>query len=202
MELKFEFSKEENDNYNRQVLIFAGAMLEKDQSAEYYLKSRNAPSLDKVTLDSMVGKKGEFFVSQILHRIYGYPLVEPDLVAYATKQKKWGPDLYYSDWRKFHVKTCSQTTRCFVGDYSWMFEKNDVLFKHGSDNDIIALMYLENWSSSTGILKTAIPYPLIAELFKPPKSWKHKKQKTALYFKTLPKIDDKYIRESSLSLIR
>lgn len=197
MELKFEFSKEENNRINEKVEDFCRRMRGRNA---YISKNRNA-KLDKVFLDRMIGTKGEFFVSRILHYNYGYDFIEPDLTIKPLK-KLWEPDLIYPSGQRFYVKTCSLASWYYVGDYSWVFEKIDPVFCTATKQDFIALVFLERFAFNEAEIKFIGPWFLIKNLFQPLKKIEHRETKAALYFRDLPQVNDKYIREGSLSLIR
>lgn len=195
-DVKIKFSREENESINKEIEKFVTGLNEKNQSIRYYAEMRNTS--DKIACrSSCEGKKGEFGSSHILKGVFGLPLVLPDTKIYTSKKKNWDCDLPYhenGDLPPVHVKSCTAFTLRFVKDYSWSFNwgnafgggGKDKLFKAGEEsNDMVALMYMENWDSDEVIMKAFLPWKEIKPLLRDPLKKDKKSIKKCLYFKDL-----------------
>ena len=159
-------------------------------SHKYWSSIRQA---SKPYEDSLIGKKGEFFVAKYIKKLHGFDL-KPDIEIYSSKKKNWSADLPYEksgfDYPDCHVKTCSQKTVDYAKTYTWTFQLNNGTGRGGTDrllsgeehdNDMVALVYVPHWESDVAeILKLEYWYKLKPHL-RDPKSPRLKGIKTCLY---------------------
>ena len=132
---------------------FSNKLSSRGQSFEHY---RNERAATKPSRDAVLGKMGELYAAMFLHRVLGYPLIEPDFAVYKARNKDWSYDLQYpTGFHSFHVKSCDSLTKRMVGDQSWTFQYNngtDRLFR-GNVNDnkeLILFVYVDDIYKSGG----------------------------------------------------
>lgn len=153
------FTPEENNCINNKISDFVNKLSSKGQSTDYYHRQREVNRY-KAKMDQMIGKKAEFAVAKYLHDYAHFPLLNPDLEIRQGSYKGWYCDLPYnkinSKLPNIHVKSCTQSTLRFVGDYSWTFQISNKYGKGGYDhifnivddpNEQVALVYLEKFES-------------------------------------------------------
>jgi len=206
------FTDKQNTKINNSVIDFTEKLLEKNQSGSYYTEKRNANS-DRLFDNIAIGKKAEFFAAYYLYKVFEYPMIPIDIDIRDGMSKQWICDLPYSEYdkdlRNTHVKVCDKKTIEYVGDYSWTFQwsnnqKNtggkDELFKKENQNDLIILLYMENFQTNQAVIKFFGSFNQIVDLLKDPLSKKLFGLKKCLYFDDIKEhfiyLDDYLSRQS------
>jgi hypothetical protein len=186
-----QLSDENNTRINDDINNFVHALRCRGQSIDYYEKKRDV-SKDTAIIDSLLGKKGEFFASWGLHYDFKIPLLKPDLRIYTKKDKSWDCDLLYEkDDTKigFHVKTCNLWGLKFCKDFSWTFQLRNRDNSGGTDaifqpsvNDFVVLVYVNEYSHNVGMIKAILPVEKVLCLLKDPIMEKHRGFKKCIYY--------------------
>ena len=192
---KVTFEEALNKEINNRIKNFADQLKTNKQSIAYYTQKRNVKS-EKAYEDICLGKKAEFILAIHLGIKYNFPIISPDLEIRKGNKKGWGIDLPYaqinSQYPNIHVKACSNSTLKFCQDYSWTFQYNnrndkfgqDDLFKY-NNNDLIAMMFLENYESRYGVIKAILPWEKIKLYLKDPLKPTLQGLKLCVYYKDL-----------------
>lgn len=188
---EIKFSSEENERVNKILEDYADGM---EGSHKHWETSRRA---SKPREDSLIGKKGEFFVAKYIEATYGHSL-EPDVEIYAKNKKNWDADLPYAkvagNIPDIHVKTCSDKTIAYAKTESWTFQAangngffgTDKLLKSSDfDKDLIALIYVPTWESDCAKLFHLIEWQTAKKFLADPISPRLKGIKLCLYTKDL-----------------
>jgi hypothetical protein len=196
------YTTEINDTINKNIETFLKAMCAKSQSVSYYAKKRNVRE-EKAKNDIFLGKKAEYFTRSALIEHYGFPYINIDLEVRQGRKKGWNTDLPFKavddSLPDIHVKSCSKKTLDFCKDYSWTFQNKNNDKKGGTDTildtsgkqELIALVYIEEPYSATGVIKAILPFDIIKKMLKPPLKPTLKNLKKCLYYKDLIKKEDK-----------
>lgn len=82
---EIKFTKKENETVNKVLKTYADAM--EANSHKYWTSNRQA---SKPYEDSLIGKKGEFFVAKYIKQQHGFE-IKPDVEIYTSKKKNWSP---------------------------------------------------------------------------------------------------------------
>ena len=162
------------------------------QSLDHYTKNRNAKP-GKVRKDNYYGKYGELITSVGLSKFFNLSLPLPDFEIRRGKNKGWNIDINNNDIA-IHVKTCPGTTYKNYGDYSWVFQNEDVIFKSGG-KELCSLVYVEDIKLNYGIIKAVLPFNIICQYLKPMIRSEHKESKVAVYYEDLLKDKDKILEK-------
>jgi len=181
-------TEEQNIIINKDIAAFVKKLDERDQSASYYRKRRNA-QVNKVLEDIFLGKKAEYLVAIGMHKEYGFPLIEPDMEIYNGWSKGWEKDLPY-----VHVKSCSLKTYNYCNDYSWTFQYSNKNGLFGRDNifnssefDLVAFVFMEKPQDNSGVIKAILPWRFIKRHLKDPKKESLIGVKKCVYYNDLVK---------------
>jgi hypothetical protein len=198
-DLSITLTDKQNEDINAICTKFAYEMTTKKQSGSYYISKRNA-NPDKVKNNISLGKKGEFCTAKILEQTYGFPILDIDVEIRTGRKKGWQTDLPYNllhpSLYNIHVKTCDKSTVKYCKDFSWTFQFSnrntdggtDTLFK-GGNNEVIALVYLDDHLSPTCIIKAILPWGELQPLLKDPiNPWLNGVKKCIYYQDLLQKI--------------
>lgn len=194
-DLRVTLTEQQNINLNKDIETFVEKMTEKDQSVLYYKEKRNT-NTKKAAEDIFLGKKSEFLTLLGLHKIYGFPLVKPDMEIRVGCNKGWEKDLAFrkkdATFPNVHVKSCSRGTYNYCNDYSWTFQYSNNDGNFGRDDifndanpDLVALVFLETPQSKEGIIKAILPWVIIRQYLKDPKKKSLIGLKKCLYYKDL-----------------
>lgn len=154
--------------------------LSNGQSLDYYKNIRNQDNPDKIKNDIYNGKKAEYMVFNKLNLSDKVCCTPPDTSFYPIGRKSWDPDLYVIVGKKahsVHVKSCL-LDRYSWGN-SWVFTKDDPLFRTDSDNDYLALCVLSNNINYMYLIKFK------DAIFKEPQKEDKKDTKICIYEKDL-----------------
>jgi hypothetical protein len=190
-------SEKGNTEVNKKINIFVNALKEKNQSIGYYAKKRNT-TIGKATDDNFLGKKAEVFAWKYLVKQRGFPKIKVDIEIRSGYHKGWKADLLFHEkdinFPNVHVKACQQNMVNWIGDYSWTFQISnndgiggkDAIF-NGSDNDLVAFVFIEDPEASKAIIKAIMPWGEIKKYLKDPKKLELKGLKKCVYYRDLPK---------------
>lgn len=192
---KIILTEDLNREINSRIKEFANQLKRGKQSIDYYSKKRNVKAA-KAYEDICLGKKAEYILAIHLGAKYNFPVLIPDIEIRKGNKKGWKIDLPYneinSQYPNIHVKACSDSTLKFCQDYSWTFQYNnnndkfgqDDLFKY-NNNDLIAMMFLENYESSYGVIKAILPWEKLKKHLKNPLKRTLIGLKVCIYYKDL-----------------
>jgi hypothetical protein len=187
---QINFLPEENERINGILQEYADGM---EDSHKHWATNRRA---SKPREDSLIGKKGEFFVAYYIEATYGFKII-PDTEIYAKNKKNWDADLPYSkdvNFPDIHVKTCSDKTIAYAKTESWTFQAangngffgTDKLLKSSDfDKDLIALIYVPTWESDYAMLHHLVEWKKAKDFLTDPISPRLKGIKVCLYTKDL-----------------
>jgi hypothetical protein len=192
-----------NTKWNYTIQSFVDAMQQKDQSADFYVKNRNANA--KTVADNIfLGKKGELFAASALLKYHKFPKIKLDFDIRVNGGKGWDCDLPYGTtfgdlFPNVHVKTCDKRTVDIIDDYTWTFQhgnlqKNnkfgqDDVFQKKHNSDLVILVYLENMMDHKAVIKSILPFNEVKFYFKDPKFSKFKGLKKCIYYNDLKSIN-------------
>jgi len=185
---EIKFTKKENETVNKVLKTYADAM--EENSNKYWTSNRKD---SKPYEDSLIGKKGEFFVAKYIKQQHGFE-IKPDVEIYTSKKKNWSADLPYTtagyDYPDCHVKTCSQKTVDYAKTYTWTFQLNNGFGKGGTDrllssdeydSDLVALVFVPHWESDVADICVLDAWGNLRKHLRDPKSPRLKGIKTCLY---------------------
>lgn len=109
-------------------------------------------------------------------------ITEPDMTIYEKRKKSFSPDLQYTavtEVFNIHVKSQTHESANKYGA-SWLFQKEDKLFKSAGENDYIAFCLVEG--SKVDIMAIVKVLELVErDLLAEPKVFQYKHSKKAIY---------------------
>lgn len=183
---EIKFSPNKNNEVNKILEVYADGM---GGSHKHWAEQRKA---SKPRDDSLIGKKGEFFVSKYVEDNWGIKLL-PDTKIYTSKKKNWDADLPYSandSIPNIHVKSCSLKTIEYAKTQTWTFQAangngffgtDKLLSSKDFDNDLIALVYVPTWESEVAVLHHLVMWKVAKTFLADPISPRLKGIKLCLY---------------------
>lgn len=140
-------------------------------------KARGEAKLSKIEEDIITGASAELAVYDILNQNH-IESTEPDFKIYKPREKSFSADLACGQFN-LHIKAQTVKSAQKYGA-SWLFQKEDKLFKRCDANDLLVFCIVDGLNVS---VKTVISVPEIVELnlLKEPKVYQYKFTKVALY---------------------
>lgn len=146
---------------------FVSKLIDRNQSASYYVSKRNA-NFDKAKQDIFVSKKAEYFALVALCKLYNFPKIKIDIDIRSGSSKGWLHDLCFKvtdqNFPNVHVKCCTSSTYRYCNDFSWTFQYSnndrkggkDLIFNSNED-DLVVFVYIENPEDNQGVIKAILP---------------------------------------------